>query len=199
MFSSPSPPPRQEPILFFGNRAVSASRQPPNRPTANGTIGNLDRLQISENGPSSNLQGLTAAIETRTRPHGPTAPNNNDLTIPDTPARFARGSSAPPTAPQSHPGTEPEQEVQPHDVFQENPPEDAFNDPGFQSSLRATKTLVRNLRAVLGNIALDRQDDPGIRKIQQDVNLLATMQQPATHTVTFVGDSGVGERIRIIF
>ncbi|KAF5668081.1 hypothetical protein FHETE_5347 [Fusarium heterosporum] len=83
--------------------------------------------------------------------------------------------------------------VERHNVADEELPEDAFHSPEFQQAFRNAKQLMSNIKTVLGSSNIHNESESTMRKLHQEAGRLAVFQYPATRTVGFVGDSGVGK------
>lgn len=83
--------------------------------------------------------------------------------------------------------------VQQHDVADEELPDDAFHSPEFQSAFRDAKQLMSNIQSVLGSSNVHEGSESTMRKLHEEAGELAAFEYPATRTVGFVGDSGVGK------
>ncbi|CCT71849.1 uncharacterized protein FFUJ_09011 [Fusarium fujikuroi IMI 58289] len=83
--------------------------------------------------------------------------------------------------------------VQQHDVADEELPDDAFHSPEFQGAFRDAKQLMSNIQSVLGSSNIHEASESTMRKLHEDAGKLAAFEYPATRTVGFVGDSGVGK------
>ncbi|KAK3381146.1 hypothetical protein B0H63DRAFT_474992 [Podospora didyma] len=81
----------------------------------------------------------------------------------------------------------------PHDVHDEQPEEDQFHDPRFQSAFADATILMANLTDVLGGSTFHLDPDSTVRSLHQRASDLARFQCPPTRTVGFVGASGVGK------
>ncbi|EWG45996.1 hypothetical protein FVEG_15903 [Fusarium verticillioides 7600] len=83
--------------------------------------------------------------------------------------------------------------VQQHDVADEELPDDAFHSPEFQGAFRDAKQLMSNIQSVLGSSNVHEGSESTMRKLHEEAGKLAAFEYPATRTVGFVGDSGVGK------
>ncbi|KAF5628695.1 hypothetical protein F25303_10328 [Fusarium sp. NRRL 25303] len=83
--------------------------------------------------------------------------------------------------------------VQQHDVADEELPDDAFHSPEFQGAFRDAKQLMSNVQSVLGSSNIHEASESTMRKLHEEAGKLAAFEYPATRTVGFVGDSGVGK------
>ncbi|KAI7770499.1 hypothetical protein LZL87_002870 [Fusarium oxysporum] len=83
--------------------------------------------------------------------------------------------------------------VQQHDVADEELPDDAFHSPEFQGAFRDAKQLMSNIQSVLGSSIVHEGSGSTMRKLHEEAVNLAAFEYPATRTVGFVGDSGVGK------
>jgi hypothetical protein len=80
----------------------------------------------------------------------------------------------------------------PHDVRDEEPPQDRFHEPEFQRAFADAKSLVASLARVLERHGSDPEQDSPIRDLHRRAKELAQFRCPPTRTVGLVGDSGVG-------
>ncbi|PCD30492.1 hypothetical protein AU210_010173 [Fusarium oxysporum f. sp. radicis-cucumerinum] len=83
--------------------------------------------------------------------------------------------------------------VEQHDVADEELPDDAFHSPEFQGAFRNAKQLMSNIQSVLGSSNIHEAHESTMGKLHEDAGRLAAFEYPATRTVGFVGDSGVGK------
>ncbi|KAF5644498.1 hypothetical protein F52700_2498 [Fusarium sp. NRRL 52700] len=83
--------------------------------------------------------------------------------------------------------------VQQHDVADEELPDDAFHSPEFQAAFRNAKQLMSSIQSVLGSSNVHEASESTMRKLHEEAGKLAAFEYPATRTVGFVGDSGVGK------
>ncbi|EXK95623.1 hypothetical protein FOQG_04173 [Fusarium oxysporum f. sp. raphani 54005] len=83
--------------------------------------------------------------------------------------------------------------VEQHEVADEELPDDAFHSPEFQGAFRDAKQLMSNIQSVLGSSNIHEAHESTMRKLHEDAGRLAAFEYPATRTVGFVGDSGVGK------
>ncbi|KAM7215631.1 hypothetical protein V8F06_009018 [Rhypophila decipiens] len=81
----------------------------------------------------------------------------------------------------------------PHNVQDEEPPEDEFNNPTFQRAFTDSRNMMAKLKATLGSSDLHLEPDSTIRRLRKKAGKLAEFRCPPTRTVGFVGDSGVGK------
>lgn len=82
--------------------------------------------------------------------------------------------------------------VLPHDVRDEESPQDRFHEPAVQQAFGDAKTLMSELADVLGSSSLHIDPDSTMQLLHREARDLANFQCPSTWTVGFVGDSGVG-------
>jgi hypothetical protein len=82
--------------------------------------------------------------------------------------------------------------ITPHDVRDEESPQDRFHEPGFQQAFRDAKGLMSELADVLGSSPLHIDPDSAMQRLHREAGDLAHFQCPSSRTVGFVGDSGVG-------
>jgi hypothetical protein len=80
----------------------------------------------------------------------------------------------------------------PHDVRDEETPQDRFHEPTFQQAFRDAKGLMSKLVDVLGSSSLHIDPDSTMQRLHREAGDLARFQCPSSRTVGFVGDSGVG-------
>ena len=83
----------------------------------------------------------------------------------------------------------------PHDVRDEEPPQDRFHEPAFQQAFGDAKILMSELANVLGSSSLHIDPDSTMQRLHREAVKLANFQCPSSRTVGFVGDSGVGTSI----
>ncbi|KAJ4171103.1 hypothetical protein NW754_007247 [Fusarium falciforme] len=81
----------------------------------------------------------------------------------------------------------------PHNVLDEELPQDAFHSPEFQQAFRDAKQLMSTVESVLGSSSLHNSPESTIRRLHTEAGELARFEYPSTRTVGFVGDSGVGK------
>ena len=81
----------------------------------------------------------------------------------------------------------------PHNVQDEDPPEDRFHSPDVQQAFSGAKNLMERLTAVLSSSSLHHEPDSTMRRLHQRCGDLGRFRCPPTRTVGFVGDSGVGK------
>jgi hypothetical protein len=80
-----------------------------------------------------------------------------------------------------------------HEVSDEELPNHRFHEPGFQKAFHDTKQLMVELSRLLSPGTVDHEPDSKIKKLSEEARELGNFQCPATRTVGFVGDSGVGK------
>lgn len=80
----------------------------------------------------------------------------------------------------------------PHNVRDEEPPEDRFHNAAVQQGFASAKALMQSLAAVLGSSSLHVEPDSAMRRLHERAGELGRFQCPSTRIVGFVGDSGVG-------
>ncbi|KAI0404069.1 hypothetical protein F4802DRAFT_568804 [Xylaria palmicola] len=83
--------------------------------------------------------------------------------------------------------------VERHDVGDEVPPNDRFNDPAFQRVFREAKGLMRTLADILGSSAVHNQPDSVMQRLHRKAGDLARFQCPPSRTVGLIGASGAGK------
>lgn len=81
----------------------------------------------------------------------------------------------------------------PYDVRNEQLPEDRFNNPAVQEAFVKAKELMGDLASVLGSGTLHLESSTSVNSLHRRARELSQFQCPPTHTVGFVGDSGVGK------
>ncbi|RMJ15686.1 hypothetical protein CDV36_004625 [Fusarium kuroshium] len=81
----------------------------------------------------------------------------------------------------------------PHNVLDEELPQDAFHSPEFQQAFRDAKQLMSTVEGVLGSSSLHNSPESTIHRLHDEAGELARFEYPSTRTVGFVGDSGVGK------
>ncbi|OQV10816.1 hypothetical protein CLAIMM_14754 isoform 3 [Cladophialophora immunda] len=81
----------------------------------------------------------------------------------------------------------------PHNVTEEEPPQEPFHEPEFQREFANAKNLVSDLVNVLASSSLHHEAQSRIRALYLQAVDLSHFQKPATRTVGLVGDSGVGK------
>lgn len=126
------------------------------------------------------MQELTTALPDVTE-----SPSNPTLNV-NTPGLSRQHSAPPDLAPQVSPNDA-------HRVEDEVIPDDPFQNERFQDALKRSKELMVKLDGDLSRSSLVGEQDSVIRRLHDRVQDLAGFQCPATRTVGFVGDSGVGE------
>ncbi|KAJ3573527.1 hypothetical protein NPX13_g4668 [Xylaria arbuscula] len=80
-----------------------------------------------------------------------------------------------------------------HNVRDEVPPNDRFNQPAFQKSMRDTKEILIRLVGVLGSGAVRNEPDSAMQRIYTQARALSQFECPSRRTVGVVGDSGAGK------
>jgi hypothetical protein len=83
----------------------------------------------------------------------------------------------------------------PHNVMDEEPPNDRFHEPTFQQAFFDAKRFMSELTDVLSSSSIHNEPDSTMRQLHEEAQKLARFQCPSTRTVGFVGDSGVGKDI----
>ncbi|KAH0425848.1 hypothetical protein CcaCcLH18_10717 [Colletotrichum camelliae] len=89
--------------------------------------------------------------------------------------------------------TENQEPEAPHDVKDEDLPDDRFHHPDVQNAFVEAKALMSRLARVLGSSPLHIDPDSAIKRLHKRAKDLSRFQCPSTRTVGFVGDSGVGK------
>ncbi|KAI0200005.1 hypothetical protein F4808DRAFT_470696 [Astrocystis sublimbata] len=80
-----------------------------------------------------------------------------------------------------------------HDVGDEAPPNDRFNNPEFQRVFGDAKRLMRELVDMLGSSTVHSQPDSVLQRLYDETQELARFQCPPSRTVGFIGASGAGK------
>ncbi|KAK2760545.1 hypothetical protein CKAH01_05231, partial [Colletotrichum kahawae] len=91
--------------------------------------------------------------------------------------------------------TENQEPEAPHDVKDEDLPDDRFHHPDVQNAFVEAKALMSRLARVLGSSPLHIDPDSAIKRLHKRAEDLSRFQCPSTRTVGFVGDSGVGKTL----
>lgn len=86
------------------------------------------------------------------------------------------------------------QDQTPHNVADEEPPQEQFHEPDFQREFANAKKLVADLANVLASSSLHNEAESRIRALYLQAVDLSRFQNPSTRTVGLVGDSGVGKQ-----
>ncbi|KAK7422489.1 hypothetical protein QQZ08_009479 [Neonectria magnoliae] len=155
------------------------------RSKSDGVESALQRMRLSSPDGIANLSDVNDAIDavargsdSRSMSLAPEGSNTRDES--DTPQRKARRRRSSSKA-----------FILPHDVKDEELPQDAFHSPSFQNALRNSKHLMLTTRDVLGSNALHNDPDSTMKRLYVEAGNLACFKYPSTRTVGFVGDSGV--------
>ncbi|KAI0975511.1 hypothetical protein F4678DRAFT_417505 [Xylaria arbuscula] len=145
------------------------------------------RLSAASAGPSMNLSDVSTALreviagrDSRSSPLLDPEPRSSISPSPGKPNAHRRRSSSRTPLPK-------------HDVRDEAPPNDRFNTPGFQKSLRDTKRSMTKLVDVLGSSAVGNEPDSVMERLHSEAKNLSQFECPSRRTVGFVGDSGAGK------
>jgi hypothetical protein len=80
----------------------------------------------------------------------------------------------------------------PHDVRDEELPNDDFHKATFQQAFSNAKRLMAELTEVLSSSTIHHERDSAMTGLHKQANKLARFHCPSTRKVGFVGDSGVG-------
>ncbi|KAK4460492.1 hypothetical protein QBC42DRAFT_298555 [Cladorrhinum samala] len=81
----------------------------------------------------------------------------------------------------------------PHNITDEDSPDDPFHDPGFQQKFSNARAQMAKVADVLRRGLVSPEETPAIHRLHRRAQDLANYQPAATRTVAFVGDSGVGK------
>ncbi|KAK0742907.1 hypothetical protein B0T18DRAFT_489791 [Schizothecium vesticola] len=162
----------------------SAAATPPSSSVGFSEIeAGIQGIRLSQPGDSLDMSSLAAAL-----------PRNSTSDSRPTPLRDSTAQSE---SPRSSPGrsrrSSSRVNLQPHNVRDEEPPQDRFHEPAFQQAFRNAKALMGGLAAVLGSSALHLEPDSAMSNLRQTAQDLAAFQCPPTRVVGLVGDSGVGK------
>ncbi|KAM0549840.1 hypothetical protein ACHAPJ_009282 [Fusarium lateritium] len=171
--------------IFNRLRTPSVSVTPPStarsRDASQGDVtAGLRNIALSDTASISNLSGLAAAVDAVAirEDNAASLPAERRRSRTGTPRARRRSSSG-----VNHP----------HNVADEELPDDAFHSPEFQRAFRDTKQLMSSVKIVLESSTLHSDPESTMRKLYQEASRLANFEYPATRTVGFVGDSGVGK------
>ncbi|UNI24883.1 hypothetical protein JDV02_010602 [Purpureocillium takamizusanense] len=80
-----------------------------------------------------------------------------------------------------------------HQVTDEEPPQDAFNETGFQDAFRNTKGLMADIVVALESGSLHNDTGSIMHRLRNEAQDLASFNCPSTRTVAFVGGTGAGK------
>ncbi|KAH8883504.1 hypothetical protein GQ53DRAFT_699385 [Thozetella sp. PMI_491] len=146
---------------------------------------------------TSALAGMADSSTSRTSTPVPQTSNQCDLsTPPPAPSQRmlspeASGSSASRQRRRSRSSSTALQ--QRHEVRDEMAPKQRFHEQSFQDKLRDSKEGVSQLVELLSSSSLHNDPDTMMKRLFKQAEDLSSFQSPATRTVGFVGDSGVGK------
>ncbi|KAM5358468.1 hypothetical protein ACJZ2D_015255 [Fusarium nematophilum] len=155
------------------------------REPSDGIASHLQNVRLSDPPGISNLSEIAEAVEGVARGSDNRAasltpePNGSRAGTPRQRRRGRRSSAR--------------QDKVPHDVLDEELPQDAFHSPEFQQAFRDAKQLMSRVESVLGSSSLHTDPDSTMRRLHEEAGELARFEYPSTRTVGFVGDSGVGK------
>ncbi|KAK8112584.1 hypothetical protein PG984_013110 [Apiospora sp. TS-2023a] len=85
-------------------------------------------------------------------------------------------------------------DVPAHYAREEITPGDRFNEPNFQSAFRDAKKLMSSIQDTLASDEFGSSLSSKVLRLHHEAQTLSAFHCPATRTVAFVGDSGVGKR-----
>lgn len=80
-----------------------------------------------------------------------------------------------------------------HSVSDEEPPSDYFYSAQFQDKLKTSKTLISNVRDVLGSSSSHLDESSAARHLYRRAKQLSEFEFRVSRTVGFVGDTGAGK------
>lgn len=158
-----------------------------NQSSQDGITSDFENIHLSDPSGVANLSGLAEAVEgvargsdNRVASLSPSPePANSRANTPRQRRRTRRSSAI--------------TDRSPHNVLDEELPQDAFHSPEFQQAFRDAKQLMSNVERALGSSSLHNNADSTMRRLYEEAGELAAFEYPSTRTVGFVGDSGVGE------
>lgn len=81
----------------------------------------------------------------------------------------------------------------PHDVADEDPPDGLVHSHEFQRALTRAQMAMGNIERALSGSELDGDSQSTVYQLRSQASNLSRFQYPASRTVGFVGDSGVGK------
>lgn len=165
----------------------SAAATPPSSSVGVSEIdAGIQGIRLSQPGDSLDMSSLAAVL-----------PRNSTSDLRPTPLRDSTAQSeSPHPSPGRRRRSSSRVNLLPHNVRDEEPPQDRFHEPAFQQAFRNAKALMGGLAAVLESSALHLEPDSAMRNLRQTAQDLATFQCPPTRVVGLVGDSGVGTYLR---
>ena len=144
----------------------------------------LEAMRISSPGSSLGMRDVARALE------GVAGSSGNPAALLD-PTYLGREDS-PSSRRSSRRRSSSRTSILPHDVRDEDPPQDRFHEPAFQRAFGDAKRLISELTDVLGSSSLHISPDSTMQRLHGKAGDLANFQCPSSRTVGFVGDSGVG-------
>jgi hypothetical protein len=80
----------------------------------------------------------------------------------------------------------------PHDVREEKQLDNVFEQPEVQKALSDTKSLMRKMADTMSQSQISLDESSTLHRLEREAARLAAYRSPASRTVGFVGDSGVG-------
>jgi hypothetical protein len=146
--------------------------------------GGLANMRISSPGSGLVMSGMAAEINAVASSSG----SNPKLLKPGYPNKEDNSSSRPFSRRRSSSRTI----ITPHDVQDEDPPQDRFHEPNFQQAFGDAKRLMSEIASVLGSSSLLIDPDSTVQRLHREAGDLGRFQCVSSRTVGFVGDSGVG-------
>jgi len=165
------------PSLSLSPPPTNASEDLRSGPATHGAANSIDgRLGLSE---------LTDAIEGIAR----NSDSSGALLHPQSPAPGDRSSQRRVSRRRSSSRTN----TAPHNVMDEEPPNERFHQPTFQQAISDAKQIMSKLTDVLSTSSIGNDPDSTMRQLYEKAANLANFHCPSTRKVGFVGDSGVGE------
>jgi hypothetical protein len=146
--------------------------------------GGLGNMRMSSPGSGLDMSGMAATLDAEASSPGRETvllkPGYPDKEVNSSSPRLSRRRSSSRTI------------ITPHDVQDEDSPQDRFHEPTFQQAFGDAKRLMSEIATVLGSSSLRIDPDSTVQRLQREAGDLAHFQCLSSRTVGFVGDSGVG-------
>ncbi|KXX76645.1 Nuclear GTPase SLIP-GC [Madurella mycetomatis] len=142
---------------------------------------------------TSPSQGLGLGQLAAALPENQTPPRDLALRLPH--QYSARGARSPEASAARRRRSSSRINQTPHEVRDEEPPQDRFHEPAFQRAFSEARSLMDDLARALesSQFGLYLQPDSTIHRLQERAREIANFQCPPTRIVGLVGDSGVGK------
>jgi hypothetical protein len=140
-------------------------------------------LRSLENADNPSQSSLSASVFTPENTPGP-AENDNSIVLTSRASRSPRSRRS---------GTRPI-DLGPHEVQNEDPPDDDFHKPEFQALIRDVNSLVKEVAAVLGTCPFAHEPGASIKRLYSQTQAISPFHCKSERFVGFVGESGVGKR-----